>query len=103
MRVSFDIDDHDWSRLRLRADSMGINVEDLVAEAVKRAVPTEFVLAEKILHSVGQGLPDPVIAERFGVSKGHVANVRRRAGLPANKFNRIRWDAEFTGQGRKTA
>lgn len=73
-----------WGRLASEADNQGISVEDLLVAAINRVIHPEE-RTPMIVTAVYAGYTDGEIAAATGETRQHVAMVRRRAGLPANR------------------
>lgn len=76
-------------RLEERAADLGIEPDELLDAALRGLLPEVAEpgrrIGDVILGLVREGLCDAEIAGRTGMLVGHVAEVRRAAGLPANR------------------
>lgn len=95
MRVTFEIPDQIWGRLASIADDGDTDVPTLMTLAAARIVNRDAARVlraakrhERVLRGVRAGLTDAEIALRTGDLKNYVADVRRGAGLPANRRQR---------------
>lgn len=95
MRVVLDLPDKQWAALIDVADRQQVKVTELLTRNILALIPREVPARERIPGLVKGGLPDAVIAERLGVPKGFVGEVRRAHGLRPNKFDRSAWNSEF--------
>lgn len=85
MRV--DIPDRTWAELAAVADGQGVKVAQLLAAAVMELAGWES-RSQRVCVLARAGLPDAVIAERTGETRGFIGDARRSAGIPANRFRR---------------
>ncbi|MBW1639264.1 hypothetical protein G3H63_09295 [Microbacterium resistens] len=99
MRVVIDMPDSDWARLLEVAEAHGVRLPQLILAAALELMPWRDTLADRVAHLARAGLPDARIAERLDLPNYRVAEMRRDAGIPANRFTR----GEGRTTGRKTA
>lgn len=84
-----------WGRIASIAEDRGTTVEEILVAALKEIVrPTNR--HERVLQLVRAGLTDARVAERTGELKNYVANVRRQAGLKANRQPRTDTERSHT-------
>ncbi len=76
-----------WGKLATVADDRGVSVEDILTSAVMQLIAPSTV-EERIVQFARAGYPDAVIADRTGQLVARVGEVRRAAGVPANRFRR---------------
>lgn len=88
MKIEIEIPDAEWALLAARADAHGLKVPDLIRAGIREVMPHGLPLGEHVRLLVRAGYPDAVVAERLGMTNRQVSEVRRRAGLPANRFHR---------------
>jgi DNA-binding CsgD family transcriptional regulator len=86
VRVVLNFSDRDWAMLVDRAEAHGLKVPDLLVAAVHQVMPHERPVGDDVLRLVRAGFPDALIGERLGLDNATVKRIRRRAGLPANRF-----------------
>lgn len=85
--MNVKLPDQVWGRLASVADDRGVTVEQLLIAAVAEVVKPRD-RRERVLHYVRAGYTDARVAEATGELKHYVGDVRRRAGLPANRQRR---------------
>lgn len=88
MKVTVDIPDREWAIMVTRAEQHGLKIPDLIRAGITSVMPHNRPIGDDVIMLVRAGYPDARIAERLGVVNGTVARIRRRAGLPANRFRR---------------
>ena len=88
MKVTVDIPDREWAVLLDRAEANGLKVPELLHMAIRSVFPHTRPMGEDVLILVRAGFPDRQVAERLGVTNAVVQRLRRKAGLPANRFAR---------------
>lgn len=76
-----------WGKLATVADDRGVTVEDILTTAVMQLIAPSTA-EERIIQFARAGFPDAVIADRTGQLLARVAEIRRGAGIPANRYRR---------------
>lgn len=83
--------EHVWGRLASTAEDRGVSIEDLLVTAITELL-SPMTVAEHVAQLARAGMPDALIAARTGLLLQRVAQLRRRAHVPANRF--------YRGEGR---
>ena len=95
MRVELNLPDRVWAECLDVAEqnytTVGRVIEAAIRDMLRPSMITQLQAQARhnhILRLWGEGLTDAVIAERTGELRQYVAQVRRKAGLPANPMSR---------------
>lgn len=86
MNVNFP--DPLWAQLTIAADQRGVKIAPLIAAAVMELTSGWESRTHRVQVLARAGLPDVLIAERTGEARQFIAQARRAAELPANRFER---------------
>lgn len=98
MNITINIPDRDWYTLAEKADMTGVKISDVIVTAMRSVIdtnPRRIILSERVTELVKADVPDPVIAQRLGITVQHAAELRRAAGLKPVKFRRQDWEREL--------
>ncbi|MBN6777411.1 hypothetical protein JRG19_02450 [Pseudoclavibacter alba] len=82
-----------WGRLATVAENEGTTVPELIADAIKgrvaplmeQSAPASKVTKARVVELVAAGIDDGAISRDLNLTRRQVAEIRRRAGLRANK------------------
>lgn len=87
MIVKVDMDPRVLWQVEARAEKLGLSFSAYVCQLVgERVAPAKgFETRDQVVRLHGEGLSDEAIAERVGRVVGHVARLRRAAGLKRNE------------------
>lgn len=81
MKITIEIPDPVWFRIAAGAEAHGLDVDDIVAHAIREVMPRRLPRGEDVMRFVRLGFTDRHIAEALGIERPYVSKIRRQAGL----------------------
>lgn len=85
MKVEITLPSQVWGRLASLAEERNTDVGGLIADSIRATIDHPRGNTARIEQAVRNGWADGDIAVVLGMTRAAVAQLRRRAGLPANR------------------